>query len=179
LIWICDLAEMCRRQTLNWGHIFQQADAMGCRRMVSIGLWLAFTLCSAPLPAVALAEIGKDRGVPRLGRQLVKRLVRPRNSGPPVFRLAGNSVWKVYFFSRLWDHWSDCFAYEWKCISYFFRLNVNDRALVPLPDKLSFLYYVIRPFRLLLVYGGQMSRDWRARHKAAKMARAERQKVGG
>ncbi len=50
LSWICDVAELIKRQQLNWPALMDRAIKTDCERMFYLGLFLAERLLGASLP---------------------------------------------------------------------------------------------------------------------------------
>ena len=67
------------------------------------------------------------------------RMLLDRSAESPS-RLAG-----FLFLLRMRDGWRERYEY---CIAQL-RPGVGDWSALPLPEALSFLHYVVRPFRLL------------------------------
>src|SRR3984885_2715606 len=51
LIWLCDIAQIVKRQDLNWGWVRAQAHRLGIERMVHITLLLSNHFLATPIPA--------------------------------------------------------------------------------------------------------------------------------
>ena len=91
--------------------------------ILCVGLWLANGLLDAPLPDAAAKFVDQDREAERLAVGVCAAL----------FEGDGSTHSRT-------DRAQYCLAH--------LRPGVGDWAAVPLPDSLSFLHYVIRPFRL-------------------------------
>ncbi|HEY9667299.1 MAG TPA: nucleotidyltransferase family protein, partial [Coleofasciculaceae cyanobacterium] len=75
LIKICDIAELLRtRPTLDWKQVMEQAQILGCKRMLFLGLFLANHLLGAALPDDVLQKIQTDLAVKSLGVQICDRM---------------------------------------------------------------------------------------------------------
>ena len=140
LKWICDVAELIRANpALDWDAVLQRADQFHSRRMVLLGLALASELLNAKLPKTIETLIQGDRVIPVLIPQVYGYLF---GTLPPATRRLSPTVF------RLWvrDRWQERVQYFiWRV----FVPNVRDRRLIVLPQPLSFLYYLIRPLRLV------------------------------
>jgi hypothetical protein len=74
---ICDIAELLRvYPKLNWNWLWQQAETIGCERMLTVGLLLAHRLLEAPLPKAVLEKIQADLHSDRLATRVQRWLVR-------------------------------------------------------------------------------------------------------
>ena len=123
-----------------------EAERSHCRRMLWLGLALAGKLLGAHLPERAREAIESDRIV----ADLVRRSEQWLRKGPaaPRSRLA-----EAQYTLRGGERFRDR-APMWR---YFrervFRPNEKDRAWLKLPRPLGFLYWLLRPLRLLRDYG--------------------------
>lgn len=141
LSWICDLARLWQRhgERLDWRGLSGGAHWPGTRRMVFLGAMLAHRLLGAPLPGplylaaradpVAIFLYGAIKyGLFHSGRRLrlaltwLVPLCLILHMGARVRYLAGRALVPT----------------------------LEDAAFVPLPQRLSTLYYLIRPVRRLL-----------------------------
>jgi hypothetical protein len=62
---------------LDWTNLFEQAETVGCKRIVLLGLSLAAQFFATPIP-VATSEILKsDRSVQQLSAEIAARLIQP------------------------------------------------------------------------------------------------------
>lgn len=60
LVWLCDLARIMSRPTLNWNWIESQATALGISRIVRVSTILANRMLGAAIPPAAQAKLGED-----------------------------------------------------------------------------------------------------------------------
>jgi hypothetical protein len=163
LAWVCDVAEFIRSQRrLNWACLLDRAHALGCRRMLLLGLLLAYDLFGTALPLSVLLEAWDDSAA-ALAAEVKEQLFQEDRlpPGPDEQRC---------FHIRVREHLRDRIRYCryfgeipggadrtvmspltrcWFHLTMALLPNDRDRAFVPLPAALSFLYYVIRPIRLL------------------------------
>jgi len=137
---VCDLAMLLTNSArLDWELVDRCAAQARARRIVLLGLAMASGLLNAPLPAEIVREIDRDRTL----RQVVSRISRKMLVGRRAeasSRLAG-----FLFLLRMRDGWRERYEY---CVAQL-RPGVGDWSALPLPEALSFLHYVVRPFRLL------------------------------
>lgn len=144
LDWICDIAELVRRHPeIDWDTVMQEADALGCRRMVLLGLLLARDLLNAEIPADLLAPSAIDLTIRSLEAGVRRRLF-DRASSPP--KLVAAMFFQLRARERLRDR-----------IRLIVRLTTNvtprDVATANFPPTLRSLYYPVRAARLVLKYG--------------------------
>ena len=79
LLWVCDIAEIVQTDPgLPWERIAAQAERLGCRRVLLLGLLLARDLLDAPVPDAVLQDI--PTLVRRLAAQVGKALSEPETT---------------------------------------------------------------------------------------------------
>jgi hypothetical protein len=121
--------------------------------MVLLGLRLAQTLLSTALPAEMVHHLEADAVVRALAAQVRGWLFREADEQQ-------STVEKNLFYLRMRERWQDRAPYMLYFLPIYLHQavtpNAKDRALLPLPRSFSFLYYVVRPMRLIGTYG------WRA-----------------
>lgn len=140
LAWVCDVAELVTASpTLNWRRVFAQASRTGDERMLFLGLRLAVELMGATLPAEVTERVFADAQVERLAAAVRARLSDGREKRAGIMR---NMIFNLRARKRLRDK-----------IGYLqFALMPTDADLtwLRLPAPLTFIYYVLRPVRMLL-----------------------------
>jgi len=154
LMWVCDIAEVLRTNThLHWPWLIKHAEELGGKRMVLLGLHLANRLLDAELPEEVRHHIQTDPVVASLAPQVQEELFRGHYD--PDNLLAE----RPFFYMNLRERWQDkARVFLRYCPEYFSRMvtpNEKDRAFLPLPAPLSFLYYLLRPLRLVGVAARQ------------------------
>jgi hypothetical protein len=158
LRWICDIAEIIRRdQRIVWHELLNKATALGCRRLLFLGLSLAKDLLQAPVPDWVSREIDNDLVVSSLAAQVNGDLF------PGSSRVSEEFNERIFFLhtrERLRDrmrylHHDHLRGYV-KALPNLLIPSDEDRALLPLPDSLNFVRYVVRPFRLAAVHGARI-----------------------
>lgn len=147
LKWVCDVAGLLRLQPdLDWDQVLRLAGSSGCERMLYLGLFLARDLLGVVLPPAVSAKMQADPTAKRLARQMVERLF-----SVTVQPLLG--IEKHLYYVRLREKWQDKLAYLRYQLHAKVAPNANDEALFALPPALYFLYYPLRPVRLVKQYG--------------------------
>lgn len=148
--WICDIAELIRVfQGINWGRIMEQANILGCERMLFLGLFLASDLLGTVLPEEVWQKVQSDPKVKSLAAQVRAQLFQDA-SGPPG--ILANSLFHLRARERLGDR----VRY---CLGFAMTPTAGDLALLPLPAALFPLYYLLRPIRLAGKYGLKLMRQ--------------------
>ena len=139
LIWVCDVAKLIESEPgLNWDLAQQEAKRVGLWRCLALGVLLAHQILGAEVPSKILLRFQRDRTSRRLADFIQNRILEepgrmPRGRVPYHFLV-------LDFRDRAAAVLS----------ASFLRPSDRDRAVVNLPKALAPLYYVIRPFRLLL-----------------------------
>ena len=158
LNWFCDIAELIRcRRELDWGQVMEQAGTLGSRRMLFLGLLLVSDLLGAALPEKIQQQIALEPVAQSLAAQVRERLFREADGPPGVFdrplTIEDVSLSSVHFRLRMRERLLDKVRYSLHLAHLAIAQTAKDRALLPLPTSLSFLYYLIRPIRLAATYG--------------------------
>lgn len=125
LIKVCDIAELLRAHPdLNWEQIFNEARKLGCQQMLVVSLSVVHELLGVSLPDVSFPE-------------LPLKLV----TSPDLHDLTACIRYKIIH--KIGYRRFNCTLVP----------NERDRAFLSLPKSFDFLYYVIRPIRLIRNYG--------------------------
>ncbi len=155
LSWVCDVAEViCARPQLDWELVDQLAGSQGMRSVVLLGLALAHRLLDAPIPTAFKAKIIDNKRVSNALNTIIEWLSAPTPASDMALQA---------FHLSLADSWRDQAAYLPYALRHFaatkLRPNARDRAFVKLPPALDFLYYLVRPVRLIIkvVWGNHHS----------------------
>ena len=137
----------------DWTALFRRAREIGCQRMLIAALLFTRSLLHITLPSAGPARLFHHHGINRVVDELqghlflwqdeqanesVTRPVYLRDKR--VYNLAlTDSPWQR---GRYWLKWAG-------------TPNSADHAFIRLPMWLSFLYFLIRPLRLLIKYSGR------------------------
>ncbi len=141
LEWICGIAELIRQHDdLNWEAVVQEAKASGAERTVYLGCYLAREFFDTRLPDRIVGQIDNDPVLPGLAAQVRKTLI---DGASPTLRQ------RILFHVRTKDRGVDQIRY---CTRLLFTSTPVDWQLLTLPTSLSFLYPLLRPFRLVKKY---------------------------
>jgi hypothetical protein len=145
LEWLCSVAEVAAANPgMDCQAIAARARAWGIERMLNLALLLGHNLLAMPLPEALRAGAEKDRAAARLAEQTAAALF----SGEP--RSAGNGVNRgdlYLYLLRMRERLPD----KIRILTYSsVRLpHPSSHEFFRLPSNLAFLYYVLRPARLL------------------------------
>ncbi len=138
--WVVDIARLIHvHQTIDWDLIMSDAERLGLRRIVCLGLELASTLLGTELPPDVCHWVRADGVVASLNVALCERLF----TEPPK-PMSGFERFR--FYRRIRERPRD----RWRYYAHLVMTpSLKDWTAWPLPASLSFLYAVIRPIRLL------------------------------
>ncbi len=142
---ICDLAEVIRAYPeVNWDKVWERTTELRMRRMLLLGLALAHELLNAELPEAIIDKIAANTIVQSLSSQICRQFYFPTADS-----FQSSQLQSAFFHLKLIEHPTDKF---WYCYEHLIVPTVGDKNFVKLPQILSFLYYFIRPLRLIKTY---------------------------
>ena len=149
LVKLCDMAELLRfSPRLNLAQDLKQARSVGGERMLLLSLALVRNLLGTRLPQEILREMWFHPSIGVLVKEARRQLFHSDDRAVTDQRQVDEFRWRVR--ERLRD----------KLYPYYVRYMYGaivpcdlDRQLLPLPQRFSFLYYFIRPMRLVGKYG--------------------------
>jgi putative nucleotidyltransferase-like protein len=150
LVQICDATELIlTHPEMQWDLVLERARHVGCRRMLLLTLFLAHRLLGAKLPQGPLRSVQTDPVVKRLAAEVRARLF-PEAEGPPeAIRFRSLAYHDSAFYLRATERLPDKLRYLGVRVRALVAPTWRDRDFVALPASIAFLYYVIRPIRLL------------------------------
>ena len=146
---ICDMAEFLRvHGRLNWVKALKQAKILGGERIVLFGLCLTSNLLGVALPLEVARELRFHSSIHDLVNHASQQVFYPSDEAPPGQLTAQQFHWllRERLRDKLYPHY----------LRYVHGVIVPcelDRRLLSLPRELSFLYYFIRPVRLIGKHG--------------------------
>jgi hypothetical protein len=138
LSWICDLAELISRRSFNWITLLERAANADNERMFLLGLFLAERLLDAPLPAEVKQRCDSDERLKSLAENVVEHLFNGTTHVPATSR----EIFKYNIGVR------KTLGARVRYLVHMLRPTDSDLGTRSLPAHLSFVYYLIRPFRL-------------------------------
>lgn len=140
LIWVEDIKRLVEsRSDWDWPAVAEKAREAGCWRILLVNLALARDLAGLQLPDFWDRELRSETAA-----ELIRRTIVHSVSNGGIDALDSRERNRLYFQMR--ERFHDRLPY------FFFHLktpNPQDRRVPPLPERYHFLYYLIRPFRLL------------------------------
>lgn len=162
--WICDVAELINtHQKLDWEQLIEHSQTLGCERMLLLGCFLASDLLRTKLPEEIYSKIDADGQIKSLATRVTQRL-----RGKTKYPHQGEYTLASFIFHfKAMERLEDKFRYSLKCfvdrslfpLRRIVKPNAGDREFFPLPRPLYFLYYLIRPIRLVVKYGSMVMKQ--------------------
>ncbi|MCD4720402.1 MAG: nucleotidyltransferase family protein [Desulfobacula sp.] len=139
---ICAIRQIVNSgKIIDWNNLDKRAKNLQCKRMLYLGLALARDLLDAELPEGMEQHINRAWFVKYLEKQVIKKMFF--NQKPFSEKLS----WRfssLHFFVR--DTFLDAVKYS---LRIFFQPTVREWVNYPMPSYLLFLYYLLRPYRLI------------------------------
>ena len=146
--WIADIAALMQSSGgLDWESVIEHARRLGAERMVLLGAELARALLNAPLPDRILPHLDRDPVVRQISGQICRRFLGSRRPEFGVFSRFGFRV-------RMGGGTGDGLRYAVRLATV---PTESDRTENRLPKHFEGLYSILRPLRLVRLYG------WRTR----------------
>jgi Uncharacterised nucleotidyltransferase len=143
LEWICGIAELLRTSNdIDWETVNRNAKELGVERIVLLGLCLARELFNANLPDKVLHDIEAQPMIATLAREVRGSVLRIDPQTPSLRQ-------RILFHLRTRERVRDRIRY---CVRLLFTTTPIDWQTVSLPASLSFVYALLRPFRLAKKY---------------------------
>jgi hypothetical protein len=154
LLQICDTAELLRcHRNLQWERVFSWAHAAGGERILLLDLLVAHELLDAPLTEAVLRGARGNPTVRALAGELEARMFPAAAGTERRLKDIGLPSDSSALYVRSRERVRDKLRYFWLRAGDRIRLTVypsqSDRAFLPLPAGLGFLYYFVRPARVL------------------------------
>lgn len=148
--WICDVAELLRaRPNMDWEALERRAIRTRSRRLLLLGLYLAWQFVQAPIPQFLKERIQCDPAVMQLGRETHGQLLKVATRKPDGLE----STW--YFF-RAREALRDGARFF---LSTLVFPTFGKDEIPALPPGLAFLHVLKRGTNLLRRYSRQFLRS--------------------
>jgi hypothetical protein len=138
LIWLCDIAQILKRNNLNWEWVQRQSRELGIERILHVTLLLTHRLLAPPIPEAVEAAISADR----MAQELASAIASTMRSDASQDEL-GVSYYRLMI--RLRERRFD----RWRFLTRLaFTPGPGEWEAVRLPRPLFPLYRVVRLARL-------------------------------
>jgi hypothetical protein len=139
LIWVCDVARLLEAHSdLDWDRAMRESKRVGLWRTLALGTLLAHRIAKTPIDNTVQRKFESDSAANRLAIYIEQNIFDSPGSTP-----TSRVPYHVEMLD-LRDRVGLFFSLE------FLIPNERDRAAIALPKVLEPLYYLIRPFRILL-----------------------------
>lgn len=147
LVQICDLAALLTASpALDWVGTLAHASAIGGRRILLLNLLLVRTLIGVELPGEVTRAVQADRKISKLAAYAANQLLARVDEPSPTDK-------DTRFYLRTRERTGDKLRYlhyrVWGRLRPLITPSEKDRRFLRLPRRLSFLYYVVRPARVI------------------------------
>jgi hypothetical protein len=133
------------KKDIRWDRVEAIADRLRCRRMVFLGLILSCHLLGDEIPAIFVDRVNDDKGLWGMADDIC-RTVLGMDINPGFF-------FKSYRFSlfhlKIRDSWPDRIRYA---LYLLISPSRKEWLYFPLPSRVSFLHFFLRPVRLFHEY---------------------------
>jgi Uncharacterised nucleotidyltransferase len=155
LKWLLDIAELLRNaETLNWSRIeemIRNRPLVGAS--ASLAVSLARELLDIDVPVEAALILPANERISTMAAAIRDEILsQGQTSGKnwtALLGLEGSSLaWMKYLGVQS----------AWLLHRVFVQVGPKERALVPLPERLKFLYHFIRPVRLAIEHSRRLAR---------------------
>lgn len=140
LAWICDIDRLITiNPSLDWSELSERAKRAHAGRMFLLGPALAARLLGTDLPDSIAQAIARDERIGALCDEIRARLFDgPEQSALPLFTV-------IRFNLLIRSGWRSRFRYG----RFLFAPTDSDLDAVRFTPEFHFMYYLLRPFRLL------------------------------
>lgn len=133
LIWIADLAYLCKEPGIDWTYLFAQAARLRVLRILHTTLLLVARVSGVIYPDDVRERIDADPHAAELVAYLYRVIFADEATATATF---------PQFIYRSREHWRDK-------LHYLAYPRIGDQEVIDLPKALFPLYYLIRPIRVL------------------------------
>ena len=139
LMWIADIAETMRTQTIDYQVLISRARELGVVRNLAVSFWLVRNVLEAQFPIAAQNIIDADLEVPALGQNFADRLRRTA-----AYDFDSSEYFRLI--AKLRENKADRWRYLWRLL---WTPSEADIAAVELPNLMFPLYRFVRLGRLV------------------------------
>lgn len=142
LCWYTDVMALWSKESFDWNKFLILAKETGCENLVGLTMENTQNLFGYHIPKSFRSRIRSTQKIVQLSARLKKNLFTRVDTDPGLA-----AQLRYHLFLR--DGYYRKLSYLFKLI---YRPNSFDWRWIKLPDGLYFLYYIIRPVRLLKQY---------------------------
>jgi hypothetical protein len=143
LEWVCDIDRSIRANPdIDWQHLLNEAEKLGIKRMLYLGLTLSRQFFGLELPEMILQKTEQDKALPKLISKIMESSFSKNSQ-------EGKSYSYFGLIRNMRENPGDQLRFAWQGL---FAPQFDDFKFVELPKNLSFLYPIVRPYRLVTKY---------------------------
>jgi hypothetical protein len=139
LLWIVDISETLRTQTIDWEVVRSRSKELGIARMIGVSLCLAKDVLNTAIPERAQPFIGGDAAIPTLSQQFTARL-----ASCVSYDFESLDYFQLSMKTR--ERSRDQARYLWRLV---WSPGPGEAQAISLPRQLFPLYRMVRIGRLL------------------------------
>jgi Uncharacterised nucleotidyltransferase len=149
LKWIVDIAEVIHHYPeINWNYLVEKSKAERIDRMFFVSLSLVENILDVSLPENVEKNIKNNETIQKISKKISKNLFKSPG------KVEEYSEWKsmclyLSLMENIWDRLNVIFRFRIRSLYLLWSPNTKDLEFMHLPSSLYFLYYFIRPLRLL------------------------------
>jgi hypothetical protein len=140
---ICDIAEILASPAVDWEYVLREANALGIKRVLALGVLLSEDPIGVSAPPSLLGGLKIDRAARELAAQCREELLKEPDDN---WRLHADIRFMLKVRERRYDEMKVFFG-DWLWPETM--PDDDDRRFLSIPGPLSALYYVVRPMRLV------------------------------
>jgi hypothetical protein len=148
LEWIGSLAEIVRRQDVDWPTVIARARATRALKVLALGFYLAKSVGDVAIPENVLRTLDPDGAINQVANHTLESLFNP-------IEIEHESVMAIRKNFSIMDRKRDVVASLLRAV---FVPTLSDWQTISLPTSLHPLYYALRPPRLVKVYAESILR---------------------
>ena len=143
LIWIADVAMfMNKKEKINWELVIAKSEELNCRRNLMLAVSMARKMFLIEPPGVFRAYLHNDK-------KLTVLINKADQNYRTVYDIENIESENKTFFLHSMESTIDKLRFVAEII---FKPTIYELEMISLPKKLSCLYYMLRPVRLLKKY---------------------------
>ena len=146
--WVCDIDRLLRSVPIDWEICTAIAEKSHALRSFYLGLSLAHQILHIELPK-EMYKVIDTSSISAMQMMVIQQWVNPKRLKNDM-----EKNWSTYLYlGKLFDKKSDMFRFY---VSILFKISTSDCQSLLLPKRLTFLYPLLRPVRLIWKYVSQL-----------------------
>lgn len=134
--WICDINKLLIDKTINWELVIKYAKSINIERTVLSSIYLASITFETKLPNILTININKDKKISSIANNILVSISTNNKMSFNSLNILLSQRKGIYNKLNL-------------LFKSVFQVKDTDFELISFPKYLHFLYFIIRPFRLI------------------------------